>query len=545
MHRKLFIGLALAALITTLTARAQSTNQVRSLSLKECVDMALAHNLNIQIERYSPQIASYRLRAAYGAFDPSLDLSASRSFTDQPAQFNEKKYFPPPNPLDPLGTVPTALLLDNNGVLKTFRVNSEYELTVDSVGSGLSGRLPEGLSYNLFARSDYLDARTFPSVVDLALLQAGHVSPSLALPLQTNDYYATVGIKLKQPLLKDFWIDRARETIQLNKKNVKISELALRDQLMRTITTVTTAYYDLVFAREQIQVEKAAMDLAVGLLEFTRRKVEAGTLTMLDQQRADSEVETIRTALFAAEQVYAQQANVLKSLLADNYQPWIDVSILPTDALTPVLDLPSNRAVSWVNALNQRPDILQMRLALEKQDIILRFTYNQLFPSLDLIGSYGWQAVDHRFTGSWSDIGDGGNPFYSVGVVFSIPLGNITARNDYKASKLAKQQSWLQFKKLEQDVITEVDTAVKLAETNFKQITSTHKAAKFAEDAFKSAQKEYEAGTRTSEFVLEFQDRLTKARSAEIRALADYHIALAKLALSEGTTLEKNQIKFK
>ena len=121
----------------------------------------------------------------------------------------------------------------------------------------------------------------------------------------------------------------------------------------------------------------------------------------------------------------------------------------------------------------------------------------------------------------------------------------MTARNEYKASKLAKQQSWLRFKKLEQDVITEVDTAVKLAETNYKQITSTHKAADFAESAFKSAQKEYEAGTRTSEFVLEFQDRLTKARSAEIRALADYHIALAKLALSEGTTLEKNQITLK
>jgi outer membrane protein TolC len=93
--------------------------------------------------------------------------------------------------------------------------------------------------------------------------------------------------------------------------------------------------------------------------------------------------------------------------------------------------------------------------------------------------------------------------------------------------------------------MTEVDTAVKLAETNYKQITSTHKAAEFAEAAFKSAQKEYEAGTRTSEFVLEFQERLTKARSAEIRALADYRIALARLALSEGTTLEKNQITLK
>jgi outer membrane protein len=172
------------------------------------------------------------------------------------------------------------------------------------------------------------------------------------------------------------------------------------------------------------------------LLEFTRRKVEAGTLTKLDQQRADSEVETIRTALFAAEQAYAQQANVLKNMLADNYQPWMDVTIVPSENLTPVLDLPANRAVSWVNALNQRPDILQMRLDLEKQDIVLRFTYNQLFPSLELFGSYGWQAVEHGFSSALGDIRDGSNPFYSVGVVFSIPLGNVTARNTHKASQL-------------------------------------------------------------------------------------------------------------
>ena len=35
---------------------------------------------------------------------------------------------------------------------------------------------------------------------------------------------------------------------------------------------------------------------------------------------------------------------------------------------------------------------------------------------------------------------------------------------------------------------------------------------------------------------------LTAARSAEIRALADYNIALEQLAFDEGTTLERNHI---
>jgi hypothetical protein len=42
--------------------------------------------------------------------------------------------------------------------------------------------------------------------------------------------------------------------------------------------------------------------------------------------------------------------------------------------------------------------------------------------------------------------------------------------------------------------------------------------------------------------VLQLQQKLTDAQTAEIRALADYNKALAQLALSEGSTLEKNRL---
>src|SRR4051812_31008372 len=84
---KTFFGLALGSLLS-LTLHAQTTNQiVRSLSLKECLDLALVNNLEVQIDRYSPEIANYLLRASYGAYDPTLELTAKKSFVDQPPQF--------------------------------------------------------------------------------------------------------------------------------------------------------------------------------------------------------------------------------------------------------------------------------------------------------------------------------------------------------------------------------------------------------------------------------------------------------------------------
>ena len=127
----------------------------------------------------------------------------------------------------------------------------------------------------------------------------------------------------------------------------------------------------------------------------------------------------------------------------------------------------------------------------------------------------------------------------------SIPLLNTTARNNYKASRLAKEQALLGVKKLEEDIITEVDNAVKQAETNFKQIGSTKKARDTAELALAAVRTQYEAGTLTAFFVVEAREKLTKASFAYIRALADYNIALAQLSLSDGTTIEKNHLTVK
>src|SRR5580765_6335364 len=61
--------------IIALPSQGQLTNQnTRVLSLKECIELALDHNLDIQVARYSPQLARYRLQSSYGAFDPVLTL---------------------------------------------------------------------------------------------------------------------------------------------------------------------------------------------------------------------------------------------------------------------------------------------------------------------------------------------------------------------------------------------------------------------------------------------------------------------------------------
>jgi outer membrane protein TolC len=104
------------------------------------------------------------------------------------------------------------------------------------------------------------------------------------------------------------------------------------------------------------------------------------------------------------------------------------------------------------------------------------------------------------------------------------------------------QQVELQFKQLEQNILVVIDNAVKQAESAYQSVEATKEARIYAAAALDAEQKTYAVGKATTFEVLQYQDSLTTARSAEIRALANYNEALANLDAQEGSTLDHYNI---
>src|SRR5208283_2776988 len=99
--------------------------------------------------------------------------------------------------------------------------------------------------------------------------------------------------------------------------------------------------------------------------------------------------------------------------------------------------------------LTLRPDLLEQKISLEKQGYQVKFQKNQLFPDLELTGSYGYNysalgagAVDKALDELRSRV----NPAWSIGGRISVPLDNVSARNSYKSAKATQQQLALQLK---------------------------------------------------------------------------------------------------
>ena len=312
--------------------------------------------------------------------------------------------------------------------------------------------------------------------------------------------------------------------------------------MITSITAVETAYYELIFAVDNVGVQKEALNLAQTQLDQDNQRVQIGTLAILDVQQDEAQVAQSQANLIAAQYTLVSDQNTLKNLLTDtNYLRWHGTDIQPT---APLIAPPQSFDLqeSWRRGLTERPDLLQSQLTAENQGIQLKFDRNQIFPQLNLVGSYGFNGAGTQYSDVFGQVNQGNAPFYSYGGQISIPLSNIGARNTYKSAKVTLQQYLLQLKQLEQNVMVEIDNAVKQAQSDYEAVQASRQARIYAEAALDAEQKKYAVGKSTTFTVLQLQNNVTAARSQEIRALANYNEALATLAQQEGSTLERNNI---
>ncbi|HEV8543142.1 MAG TPA: TolC family protein [Verrucomicrobiae bacterium] len=469
---------------------------IRPITLEDAIEMALQNNYDVLVARYNPDIAQFTLSGSYSVYEPSVGLSYIHSFRSQPGNVD-------PN---------TGLILPNQ--------ETTTEAFNGNLAPGVSGYLPTGTRYG----------------VNTAL-SGSEVNPSLGIPF--NNYFGSTLISLQQPLLRDFWIDQPRATIMINKKKLKISEWQLRQQLITTVAAVENAYYDLIRARENIKVQRAALEYNNQLLRENKKRVEVGAMAPLDEKQAEAEVARGVATLLQTEQVYAVALNNMKNLITQDFANWVNIVVDPVETLVAVPASPQ-LAESWKQGLTMRPEIIQAKLDLEARDINIKYLKNQIWPAVDLVGTWGENGSSLRSYGVVIDqISGDKNPQYSAGLTVSIPLGAIAPRNNYKSAKASKAQALLQYKQLEQNIMMQIDNAIKLLQSQFQQVEAARQARLFAQDALAAEQKKYENGKSTSFLVLQAQRDLTTSRFDEISALADYNKALSGLAQQEGATLSR------
>lgn len=520
MMKKLILPLIAAGLVlapAVAAQEAQAPQGTLSLSLEDCIVKALKDNLGVAIQVLGPQVSAESVNAAQEKYIPTLSLSyqsrksenAAYSYLDTPGDstINRTQNY---NFMTANQTLPTGgtLRLDFTG----------YRTTTNQRGRTIDPRFGTTLSFNL-----------------------------------------------SQPLLKNFGPKISRREILVAKNNLGVSEENLRNALINTVYNVESAYWNLVYSLENLEVRKQSLQLAKDLLEKNQRSVEVGTLAPMEVLSARAEVATREADLIQAETSIKSNEDALRLLLnISEAESQAIASITPKDKPTYVqrqVDLEEALAA----AIQNRPDLEISRIGLETDKLNLSYARNQVLPDLSLSASYSAPGIDGTrliynlpnpldpnaeiidtipggISGALKQSFKFTYPNWNFWLTLSLPLSNFFGRANLVQAKLNMRQTMLEMENQKEQVYIEIKNAVRTVEANYKRILAYTTARELAEQKLAAEEEKRRVGMSTNYMVLSYQRDLANARISELNAIISYNVSLASLEKAMGTNLKSKNI---
>lgn len=467
------------------TAAPPSGGGAAALSLKECIAVALQNNLDIAVELYNPQARQQDLRSEESVFDPSAFMETQRTDNRRPGGF-------------------------------AFGSSSDFWL----FNTGARQKLLTGGTYELRFDYEFLNSSSFRE--------------------QSNN--TRLALNLSQPLLRNFGIDANKTGIRIAFNNQGISREQLRLRVSGVVTQVQNAYFDLIFARENLEVQQRSLRLARELVALNKARVRAGVAAPVEVTQAEAQEAARVQDVILAEKGVRDAEDALKVILNIPGSGSWGQEIQPTDR-PPFETKRLNLEEAIRLALENRYEYKSARLDIENKELTTRLTRNQLLPDLALTGSVSSNALDTRVNRATGDLFSSDFLSYSVGVVLTVPLGNRGPQAAHLKAKLAADQARTSLKQLELQIVQQVREGVRRVDAFAKRVEANRAARVLAEEQLRVEQRRLEAGVSTTFNVLSFQRDLAAAQANEIQAITDYNKSLANLENVQGTVLETNKIE--
>jgi outer membrane protein TolC len=514
-------SVAVAALLarTLSFAAEQAPDQASELTmtLQGAIEGALEKNENIFIQRESLSSAQAAITGARGAYDPLLEVDAG------------------------------------------WRQES---LPVNSAFSGA----PTG---ELAATHEAVDAGT--SVRQL-LSSGGELSLRAAAVRSTTDsvftfltpaYDTVIGFEARQPLLQGLPIDPYRLTIRVAEAGRDQASAELEVQVADTVADVERAYWTLVALREAVGVREDSIRLAEEQLEETRARIDSGIAPDTEIAQPLAELERRRGDLLATREAVARAQNALKLLILSDsdVEAW-GRPIVPVESVE-VEGVDVDVAAAIEQALASRPELDAAVAFEERRRVERQFTEDVVRPSLDLVVAYDLYGLagslnpagappglpptvppqlEGGLGSSFDTLADGDFDDMRAGLVFTIPLGNRTARAAAAVAQNAERQAAAELAQTRKAVRAEVLDAAAALDTTYQRVGAARAAVDASQVQLDAEQERFDAGLSTNFLVLTRQNDLESSRIDEIRARTDYRTARTAMARATGSLLEERGI---
>jgi outer membrane protein TolC len=310
-------------------------------------------------------------------------------------------------------------------------------------------------------------------------------------------------------------------------------------QALNTAAVARNQYLVLVKVRESLATQQASLALAREVQAQNEARVAAGVLAAYQLQESRLGMLQAQKNLLDAERAEKDAADQLRTTL--HLQAGTNIATTPP----PLVPSEVSESDAMRTAMLRRPDIVKARVAVHTAEFNEKVSRNLALPSLALQGSSGITGLDKSYGDAFGDMGGVKYPNWSVGLSFSVPIGNNSARADLAASRLIASQARTQLAATEESATLEVLTALRALASAQEQIGVTEQGVTAAEVLMASYLKRQQLGLVTTKDVLDISASLTQARQNYTAARADYQSAFTNLWKATGELLDRQGIRLK
>ena len=508
------------------------------LSLEDAISLSLENNLSIAVERFIPWLDEASLLLAKSgvngrlSFDPTLTSSFSM----------EEQVSPVNSPFAAVGVSCAAGTLCEPFGLMTHTATNNY---------GYSENFHTGTQFQLTLNTTYLS-------------QPRAVSFNLFNPYEQT----TLGFQLTQPLLNGFGkIPNTRYIIEA-KNTVKVGESQFAQQVIASVTQTATDYWELVYARENVKVEQAAVATSQKLYEDNKKQLEIGTMAPLDVLTAESQLATDQQNLIVAQTTQLLDEtkllnDITKEPLAGSLAT---IEIVPTTLIaTPgvIENIPIQDAVK--EAWQKRPEMQQAELNLKNAATEVKATKNGLLPQLNVFGLYQQTGLGGTGVVCTANCGflqpgkvtqlfpvglgydlenmiEARFPTYEAGINLTLPIRNRAAQAADATAQLNERQQETNYRQLQNTIFLSVRNAQIALQQGRAQVAAAENARALAQEALTDETKKYQLGASIAYNVVLRERDLTSAQGSELRARINLLEAELSFNQALGRTLDVNHI---
>ena len=394
------------------------------------------------------------------------------------------------------------------------------------------------------------------TITDYGLRQTTNSLYNILSPQLTTNF----NLVIAQPLLQGFGLATNQRFMHIAKKNIQLTDLGFRAQVIATITQVENIYWDLVSAYKDAQVKERSLAYANETLSDDQKQLQLQAIPAMQVMKDQAAVATAEGDLTVARATLKLNELLIKNALTKTIDDpaLADMPVIPLD-LTGTSDANAEKPIEQLitEAEKNRPDVAEDQIAMQIAQNNLKTIKNELLPRLSLYGQFagagfGGQlnrycalgsecntTLPKDFAGAFENTFNYSSPEYQVGFSLDITLRNRIAKADQFRAVLDYRQKELTFEQQKKSILLDVRNSQYALQQAQARVVAAQKARDLAQKTFDISKQEQKLGAMSAYDVLTSEQALAVAESALAVAQSAFEKAKVDIDRATGSTLDR------